>query len=145
MAPHSTSNMFLCKVVATNEITIIEVFAGNHSAKYINNGSIHCKEATEIQQKAESFTHLLYIKSKELIVLDIQGSGYSVTGPEIPTVDGNFDDQNNLLFCVGNLSRTAVAIFFKQNSSNKYCRMLDLQPACENSKVLPGDSFSNES
>lgn len=93
----------------------IEEFAGNHFGKYVNNnGAICFDEPKEIQQKAESLALFSYAKSKgKLLVLDIQGSGYKLTDSEIATVNGKFDEDNNLLFCAGNLSKTAFFTFFQ--------------------------------
>ena len=45
------------------------------------------------------------------MVVDSQGSGYNLTDPEIATSVGSFDETDELLFCVGNLSKAACDTF----------------------------------
>ena len=79
--------------------------------KYVNNnGSIVNAPQSELQKKTECPVHFSYNKSQEkLMVVDIQGSGYNLTDPDLATSVGSFDETDELLFCVGNLSK---AIYF---------------------------------
>ncbi len=51
--------------------------------KYINNDGEIVVTGNEVAYKAEAFAHFTYVKSeKALMVLDIQGTGYSLYDPE---------------------------------------------------------------
>ena len=119
---------FLGIINSTNESVTVEEFTEGQFVKYINNnGSIVNVPQSELQEKAECLVHFSYNKSLEkLMVVDIQGSGYNLTDPEIATTVGSFDEKDELLFCVGNLSTTACDTFFAGHSCNTFCDLLDL-------------------
>ena len=53
------------------------------------------------------------MKSKNnLILVDIQGCGFQLYDLEIVTMSSNFDENENLLFCMGNLSDQTKETFF---------------------------------
>jgi len=59
------------------------------------------------------------------MLLDIQGSGYSLYDPEIATVSESVDE-DNLHFNLGNLSVAACVNFSNHHFCNKYYKMLNL-------------------
>ena len=102
--------------------------------KYVNNDGVLCvKKNVDQQKKAESLVHFSYIKSsKKLMLVDIQGAGYNLTDPEIASLTGAFNDENNFLFCAGNYSKEAFTNFFKAHKCNAFCNLLKLTPElCE--------------
>ncbi|CAB4012574.1 transient receptor potential cation channel subfamily M member 6-like [Paramuricea clavata] len=72
--------------------------------KYLNNNGMLCDHDTStLQKKCENLAHFLYEQSNhELIIVDMQGSGYSLFDPEIASK--NLRDGDELLFSTGNLS-----------------------------------------
>ena len=63
------------------------------------------------------------------MLVDIQGSNYNLYDPEIASTDLVVDQE--ILFCVGNLSATAMTTFFSAHACNQYCKMLKLEPVNE--------------
>jgi len=53
------------------------------------------------------------------MVLDIQGSGFTLYDPEIATED-LCDDSVEIYFCAGNTSSTGTKTFFQEQIGNKY-------------------------
>ena len=81
----------------------------------------------EFWQKAECLSHFSFEKSdKKLMIVDIQGSGANLYDPEIATVELLADGK--ILFCAGNLSKTAIDAFLLQHVCNKYCKILESAP-----------------
>lgn len=62
----------------------------------------------------------------KLIVLNIQGAGYTLYDPEIASLDLQSDD-GHFQFCTGNLSVLAMKKFFEKHQCNKYCKLLGLK------------------
>ena len=63
-------------------------------------------------QKSEYLVHFSYIKShKKLMLVDIQCSCYNLYDPENASTDLMVDQE--ILFCVGNLSATAMRNCFQ--------------------------------
>ena len=116
------------KIVTSNEIVTIEMFQSGEFVKYINNdGHIIPFENRNEQLLAESLTHFSYVKSKKkLLLVDIQGTGYKLFDPEIATSDGSFDDDENLKFCIGNLSTATIDKFFNEHTCNDFCKSAGL-------------------
>ena len=56
------------------------------------------------------------------MLLDIQGSRYSLYDPEIGTAD--LIDEGEVFFCCGNLSSTSTDRFNNDHICNKYCDMV---------------------
>ena len=70
----------------------IEEFIKGDFVKYMNNNGEVCEEGT-VCDKAQAFVHFTYEKSEgKLIVLDIQGAGYTLYDPEIASLDLLSDD-----------------------------------------------------
>jgi hypothetical protein len=61
-----------------------------------------------------------------LIVLDIQGAVYNLYDPEIASLH-LLGDEDNYMFCTGNLSETAITSFSSIHECNKFCRLLCLK------------------
>ena len=110
-----------------NECVTLESFLEGRFQKFINNtGDICAHKDTELGLKAQAFVHYTYNKSdNHLVVLDIQGFGYTLCDPEIATTTHK-DDEDNFYFCTGNLSTQANDTFLSGHSCNKYCNMLNL-------------------
>ena len=102
------------KIVENGECVMVEDYIAGEFAKYLNNdGYMTRNEIADIElvQKAECLAHFSYEKSnQELLLLDIQGSGYQLYDPEIATATG-LADENGLRFCMGNLSTVACTNF----------------------------------
>ena len=78
--------------------------------------------------KADAFVHYTYKKSqRNLVVLDIQGVGYSLCDPEDASKENKTDFEEHY-FCFGNLSERAILNFTKAHVCNRFCRALGLQP-----------------
>ena len=120
-------NSYIGQITKTGDYVTIEDFAADNFKKYVNNnGLLSTANDEELQRKAECLVHFSYLKSKKkLMLVDIQGSDYSLTDPEVATLDGSFDD-DQLLFCAGNLSDVAYSNFF--HVCNVFCRLLNLEP-----------------
>ena len=98
--------------------------------KYVNNdgkciipkADAHI-EFKEIFDKAQCLVHYTSLITQEkLMLLDIQGSGYSLYDPEIATAD--LIDEGEIFFCCGNLSSTSIDTFKVDHLCNKYCDMV---------------------
>ena len=61
------------------------------------------------------------------MVLDIQGVGYQLCGPEISSTNLKDTTDENILFCCGNLSTQAIENFFTFHVCNKYCELMKLE------------------
>ena len=96
--------------------------------KYINNDGKLCYGGHKIiSEKAECLAHYSYEKSNhELMLLDIQGCGYGLFDPEIASAKLVDDEDNEILFTAGNLSKEAISTFFKEHVCNYYCDQLGL-------------------
>ncbi|XP_066924623.1 eukaryotic elongation factor 2 kinase-like [Clytia hemisphaerica] len=115
--------------ILDGKVITVEEFASGKFVKYVNNNGEICKNVDKHgQSKAEAFVHFTYQKSEEkLMVLDIQGCGKTYFDPEIAAGE-HFDDQDELLFCGGNLSQTAIKNFKHLHQCNKFCSDLLLTP-----------------
>ena len=72
----------------------------------------------ECHDKADAFIHYPYEKSqRNLVVLDIQGVGYSLCGPEVASKENKTDSEEHY-FCFGNLSERAVLNFTETHVCN---------------------------
>lgn len=117
----------LGKIIGDNEFVMIEDFICGHFRKYINNDGSIDEEKDELVRKAECLAHFSYQKSKkQLILLDIQGSGHTLFDPEIATAV-DYMEQKELVFCMGNLSVHACVNFVAYHTCNEYCRALGLE------------------
>ena len=73
--------------------------------------------------KAQCLVHYTsLINKQQLMLLDIQGSRYSLYDPEIATAD--IIDEGEVFFCCGNLSSTSTDRFNNDHICNKYRDMV---------------------
>lgn len=109
------------------ECVTVEEFIDGEFIKYLNNTGIVCvKKADPFSQKAECLAHFSHEKSQgKLLLVDIQGSGYDLFDPEIASAE--LYDDNEMLFCAGNLSGLAIINFTAAHQCNLYCEILGLQ------------------
>lgn len=106
----------------------MEKYVDGEFIKYINNDGTLCEDVNEvILQKAECLSHFLFEKSNQVMLLDIQGCGFSLVDPEVASAV-LFDENKELLFTAGNLSIDAIANFKHVHRCNGYCKLLKLKP-----------------
>ena len=110
-----------------DECITIEEFIEGRFKKYVNNnGNICGDQVDHFCQKAECLVHYSYYTSKkELMLLDVQGCNNILFDPEIAS-KSLFADNQELLFCTGNLTETAMTSFIQSHKCNFYCQLLDL-------------------
>ena len=60
------------------------------------------------------------------MVLDIQGTKYSIYDPEIASAQLHDDATKAVMFCYGNLSTIAINRFLSDHECNKYCTLLGI-------------------
>ena len=109
------------------ELLTVEEFIPGDFAKFINNNGIVCEEDTMLCKKARAFSHFTYEKSEgKVMVLDIQGSGYTLYDPEIASAEIHNED-GGYKFCTGNLAGRAIESFFEVHQCNSYCKLLKLK------------------
>lgn len=108
------------------EYVTVEEYVEGKFDKYINNDGKLCYCGHKIiSEKAECLAHYSYEKSNhELMLLDIQGCGYRLFDPEIASAKLVDDEDNEILFTAGNLSKEAISTFFKEHVCNYYCDQL---------------------
>ena len=100
----------------SGEFVSIKEYIDGDFIKYIKNNGDVCEKGT-VCDKAEAFVHFTHEKSEgKLIVLDIQGAGYTLYDPEIVSLDLLSDD-GTCQFCTGNLSEIAMKNFFLRNTT----------------------------
>ena len=113
-----------------DEPVTVEEFVSGQFTKYVNNDG-NCiipkedahPEFKEIFDKAQCLVHYTSLITKQqLMLLDIQGSRYSLYDPEIATAD--LIDEGEVFFCCGNLSSTSIDRFNNDHICNKYCDMV---------------------
>ena len=76
-------------------------------------------------QKAQCFVHYTYERSeKQLMVLDIQGCGYTLFDAEVASREASSDGE--YLFCTGNLHTNAIEVFTDAHICNQFCKLLGL-------------------
>lgn len=109
------------------EYVTIEEYVDGEFTKYINNNGDICVHDMDEAEKAEILVHFSYEKScGEVMLLDIQGTGYKLYDPEIASTKP-VDDQGKLHFCTGNLTLIAIENFFAFHRCKNYCKLLKLQ------------------
>lgn len=111
-----------------DQFVAVEEYVYRVFSKYINNDGTLCQDVHDvIMQKAECLSHFSFEKSScQLMLLDIQGCGYSLVDPEVAS-SSLFDENRDLLFTTGNLSEEAIANFRLVHKCNKYCELLKLK------------------
>ena len=109
------------------EFLTVEEFISGDFVKFINNNGIVCEEDSMLCKKAQAFAHYTYEKSEgKVMVLDIQGSGYTLYDPEIASTEIQNED-GSYQFCTGNLAGKAIESFFENHQCNCYCKFLKLK------------------
>lgn len=117
-----------------NKPATVEEFVPGPFVKLINNDGRKAKlpeqadeELKELHAKAECLVHYTYVSTdKKLMLLDIQGSGYSLYDPEIATNDLMDATSNEFYFCCGNCSSLGITTFLNAHECNVYCDMMGL-------------------
>lgn len=122
------------------ESVTLEEFVEGDFVKHINNNGIcvdldeDCDVATKtVYEKAQCLVHFSYaITDGKMMLVDIQGSKYQLYDPEIATKevfasDDDGGDDQELYFCIGNLSSMAIENFTSNHTCNKYCEMLGIK------------------
>ena len=114
-----------------NQVLMVEDFVVGDFKKFINNdgGIVHGgPDDLELLLKAECLAHFSYEKSgKNFMIVDVQGSGYTLYDPEIASSTLAIKENDCLHFCMGNLSMEAIEMFVSLHSCNRFCNMLGLQ------------------
>ena len=118
--------------VLENEPVTVEEYIEGKFAKYINNNG-YCfripndDEIKPVYEKAQTLMHWSLILTKgKMMISDVQGSGYHLYDPEIAT-DRTHDENDEFLFCAGNLSFAAINAFKRNHSCNEFCKILKLE------------------
>ena len=107
-------------------VTIEEFIAGTFEKHINNTGDICGDENSDVCQKAQCFVHYTYERSdKQLMVIDIQGCGYTLFDPEVASKEISTDGEH--LFCTGNLSSSAIDDSTSVHVCNQFCKLLKLQ------------------
>ena len=119
-------NIYLAKL--DGECLTLEEFIEGKFEKYLNNTGEVCVSGDDvIGQKAECLSHFSYdISNSQLLVVDLQGSGHMLYDPVIATAQ-MFDNDEEFLFCTGNLNVLTIATFVKAHVCNKFCQLLGLK------------------
>ena len=122
----------ICYGISAGEDVTVEEFVPWKFDKYINNNGDICsqRENGEICQKAQCFVHYTFARSEQpLMVLDIQGCGYTLFDPEVATKESS--SEGEFLFCTGNLSTNAIHSFCLSHTCNHFCTLLGLKKLVE--------------
>lgn len=116
--------IYLGKMEGDKIVTVEEYVEGEFS-KYLNNTGMLCGVDSDVRQKAESLAHYSYERSnKELMIVDMQGSGTCLFDPEIASKDLMAGEE--FFFATGNLTTTAINNFVQHHKCNDFCVMLGL-------------------
>jgi hypothetical protein len=119
------SKVYLAR--SQGQLVTLEPYMEGEFIKYINNDGEIVVTGNEVASKAEAFAHFTYVKSeKALMVLDIQGTGYSLYDPEVASTKLKDEETESLLFCCGNLSIFAIDLFLSFHKCGKYCALLGI-------------------
>lgn len=109
----------------------VEPFLPGKFCKYVNNNSIPGIPGPgdkDLFEKAEAVSHFSLADSGgKLLLLDLQGAGHRLCDPEIATSSKIQNEQNEQLFCAGNLQDHAFENFAAHHVCNTYCRLLSLK------------------
>ena len=118
-------NVYMGKVDGGECVSMEEYIDGDF-IKYLNNNGDLCEESDVMVEKAECYAHFTYEKSEgKLIVLDLQGSKYTLYDPEISSSELLGGD-GKMQFCNGNLAANAMENLFSNHNCNFYCKLLKL-------------------
>lgn len=121
------NNVYVANL-ANEPVTVEPFVPGNF--KYINNDGVPVQNKVPLEKdlyaKAECLAHFSYQDSQErLLLVDLQGSDYTLYDPEIAT-SNDLEMDNERYFCSGNLNEMAIDNFFSQHKCNLYCKLLSL-------------------
>ena len=117
------------------EHATLEEFVPGSFAKYVNNNG-NCVPAPEdvtqdfkdLFLKAETLVHYSYVvRDHKLMLLDIQGSAFTLYDPEIATAEIMDKEHHEIYLCCGNCSSVAIAAFLSDHVCNECCDMMDLK------------------
>jgi len=99
-----------------DEYVTVEEYVEGEFEKYINNDGKLCFGRNKIiSEKAECLVHFSHEKSHhQLMLLDIQGCGYRLFDPEIALAKLVDNEDDEILFTAGNLSKEAISTFIKE-------------------------------
>jgi hypothetical protein len=123
------TEIFMGKFEDQEEYFTLEKFIDGTFTKYINNTGEVCTEGGrgEIREKAECLSHYSYEKSsQQLMLLDIQGSEYTLYDPEIASASLQANEE--FLFGAGNLTIKAIKSFAQNHKCNEFCKYVGLKP-----------------
>ena len=67
------------------------------------------------------------VTDHKLVLLDIQGSAFTLYDPEIATAEIMYKEHHEIYFCCGNCSSVTMAAFLSDHVCNEYCDMMDLK------------------
>ena len=111
-------DVYLGIVKHTKQVVTIEEFVTGNFEKYVNNNGVFVQaQMTTCKRRQSGLVHFSYIKSnKKLMLADIQGAGHNLTDPEIASLTGVDNDEEQLLFCAGNCSQEALPTFLRHTS-----------------------------
>lgn len=127
------NNIFMGKL-EDGELVTVEEFVEGEMVKYVNNDGepLLCgNEDIAMNEKANCLVHFSYEDSgHEVMLVDVQGVGYSLFDPEIASAQ-LINDDKEILFTTGNLSGQAISNFIGKNTCNVYCECLKLAPMCK--------------
>ena len=113
----------------------VEEFVTGSFAKYVNNNG-NCvpppEDATQdlkdLFLKADTLVHHSYVVSDhKLMLLDIEGSAFTLYDPEIATAEIMDKEHQEIYFCCGNCSSVTIAAFLSDHVCNECCDMMDLK------------------
>ncbi|CAB3977778.1 transient receptor potential cation channel subfamily M member 6-like [Paramuricea clavata] len=119
--------VYFGKIQGTGECITIERYIKGEFVKYVNNtGELCVSSGHLLGQKAECLVHFSYEKSNhQLMVLDLQGSSHMLFDPEVASKK-LVGEENEFMFCAGNLSADAIKTFVQNHKCNKFCQLLGL-------------------
>lgn len=119
--------VYFGKMQDTGECITVERYIDGNFQKYLNNtGELSVPNDNLLGQKAECLAHFSYEKSKkQLMVLDLQGSGHLLYDPEIAST--KLLEENEYMFCAGNLSENAIETFLQNHQCNMFCKLIGLK------------------
>ena len=82
----------------------LEPYMEGTFTKHVSNIGQLCGDYHELRMKAKTFSHYTYITSnRQLMLLDIQGTGYTLCDPEIATSNLLDEEQTIYLKCNPNI------------------------------------------
>ena len=112
----------------TEHFVTIERYMEGEFTKYINNnGDTTSTTEDTVTKKAEALVHYSYqVSQGEFLLVDIQGTGYQLYDPEVASkaLTSNVSGDEQLNFCMGNMSTCAIHSFFENHICSIYCNML---------------------